>query len=168
MRIVLTGTVCTGKSTVLKMLEQKGYNTVEEVARSLMKNLNVNPNDDLQTWQQIVEAKQIVNYEMNENAFFDRNIIDEIAFRKFRDMEVPLHLIQKAKEVEYDEVFFFDFWDEIYSNYYDGMGNTMSHDDAKELSNYLEKTYQSFGYVPMFMNNTEPEKRVEYILNNIT
>lgn len=163
-RVVLTGTVSTGKTTIIRKLRGRGLSIIPEVAQWLIDDWNITP-DNLRfdVWQAVVEHYQIKNYYIPENGlyFYDRGIPDDIAFRHVRDMEFPKYLRGVWDEFRYDYIFFFPFDERIYND-------DMHWQRAKRIDGCLKKTYRNLGYNLDVMPKSNPTDRVNYILKKMS
>lgn len=167
-RVVFTGSAGTGKSTLINMLRNE-YTIVDEPATILITQFSKEspeklPWNNRDIFQLEVENKCRKDWRENLNAIYDRSIVDEIGFRKFYKRDVPQNLIDDCKKLRYDEVFFFEPWEEIYK-ITDVRVEPFS--TASKISTPIYQEYKNFGYNPIIVPKTSPELRRDFILNHI-
>lgn len=167
---VITGSPCSGKTSVILQLEQLGYKVVHEVARAYI-------NDELSKGKTLDEIKRDVSsFEHNilykkieiESAlpdkviiFLDRAIPDSIAYFKFAglDQKEPE---KRSAEIRYRKIFLFD----RLQIHHDGV---RSEDDGGsiQLGELIEDTYINLGYEIIRVPLLPVKRRTGFILENL-
>ncbi len=171
---LLTGGPGSGKSTVLNTLEDMGYHTVQEVARTIIRN-QIKTNGDALPWKNISRyiylmlSRSITDFEefihINTPCFFDRGIIDTLGFCHLINLPVPRKLTEAARKYRYNsKVFVFPFWKEIYTNDSERVQNTA---EAEQTFFTLKETYENLGYQTIVVPFLSPRERAEWIIKNI-
>jgi predicted ATPase len=123
-RIVLTGAPGTGKTSIIEVLENKGFNVIPEPARTvinsyrkyspeLLPHLSI---ENRERFQLIIQNEAIKNFDDNTSGIFDRSIIDEVGYRNLHKMDISKELKEAAITKRYDKVFIFPIWQEIFRN----------------------------------------------------
>ena len=171
-RIVLTGGPGAGKTSVINLLAEKGFNIIPEPARTLIEDYQKNSphlhpklsKENRLLFQKAIENITIKNWFDNKNAFFDRSILDEIGYRNRYNIEINNELNFAAKNYHYDIIFFFPFWKVIYKN--DDIRHE-TEEEAQIVGEFLHKAYTNYGYNPIIVPKIDTNKRVDFILNNI-
>lgn len=171
-RIVLTGGPGAGKTSVINILANKGFNIVPEPARTLIEDYEMNSphlhpklsKENRILFQKAIENITIKDWFDNKSGFFDRSILDEIGYRNRYGITINEELNLAAKNYRYDVVFIFPFWKEIYKN--DDVRHETS-EEAQIVGEFLHKAYNNYGYNPIIVPKIDADKRVEFILNNI-
>ncbi len=171
-RYVLTGGPGTGKTSVVTELEKKGYNIVHEPARTLIDYYKANSPELLPALSKenrikfalAIEKVSIENYLDNETGIFDRSILDEVGYRNRYNISISEALDKAAKEMRYNKVFIFPFWEEIFVN--DDVRHESS-EEAKIISEHLHKAYVNYGYTPIIVPKMGVIERVKFIMENI-
>lgn len=172
LRIVITGGPGTGKSTVLKGLQQRGYPCHWEISRSVIKEelekgTALLPWEDLPGFSEKVFTGQIAQYHQAEEGkvnFFDRGIIDVIAYLK-KDL-LPTEALEKLVEhyPYHNKIFVTPPWPGIYQQ------DTERREDLKTMEaihHSLVDTYRSFAYEVIEVPKVASGKRVEFVLRHL-
>ena len=167
-RIVLTGVSGSGKTTLLDSLS-KEFKTVPEAARDLIIELKENdpsklPWNNRSEFQKLVEKKQVDNFLSNNNCFFDRGIVDEIAYNLAYGRGVSSNLKNQCKNHKYDKVFLFQPYSKIYKQ---DDERVESFEESSRLFPFFVEAYKSFGYDPILMTNDTVQNRVKFVLDNL-
>lgn len=168
-RVVLTGTACTGKTSVTDELKRLGYHIIEEPARILIEHFQENdpsklPWNNRHIFQKEVETMCIENHANNESGFFDRSLVDELGYRKHYGVDIPKEFYNKILEIRYDKVFFFPPWREIYKK---DKVRVEDLDLAEAISKSIYEGYGIAKYDVIVMPKISVEERVKFILDNI-
>lgn len=91
MRIILTGSQGTGKSTILKEFEKEGWNVITEVVRNLSKTgINVNEMGDEDGQRKIFETYKELLWD-DVNYISDRGLTDVAAYTDYLVREGKVH-----------------------------------------------------------------------------
>lgn len=181
---VLTGAPYSGKTTLLKLLEQKGYQVVPELARvfidqELAKGITLEElrKDELSFQKKILQHK--IDFEKNldqgKTIFFDRGIPDSAAYYKLCGLENDSFLEQAIRDSSYKKVFLLGFFNFDQKKDY---ARTETKEEQLLLQKYLEESYKKLNIplieVPVVHKidkNNRPinwkEKRLRYILDNL-
>jgi predicted ATPase len=168
-RIVLTGVSGSGKTTILNTLSNRGYNIVDESARTIIKDLKQNdpsklPWNNRGEFQKLVEQKQITNFIENNNCFFDRGIVDEIVYNKAYGREIKKDLLGQCVKYKYDKVFLFPPFKDIYTSDDERVEDFQ---ESSRLYPLFIESYKSLGYSPIIMINDSVENRIDFLLQSI-
>lgn len=170
-KVVITGPPSSGKTSVLKALEAKGYPVVPEVARQVIqkerkRNSEVLPWKDLNAFSKAVIEQQIVNHQSAKAKlyFFDRGLPDGAAYYP-KENSLDLYKEPAAQYRYHELVFFCPFWEEIYENDED---RTETKVRAKELDQRLREEYVRFGYKILDLPMDSVEERVNFILQHFS
>jgi len=117
---VITGAPSSGKTTLIRQLEEKGYRVVHEAARTLIdeeiangKTIEEIRKDEKKFQDEVLEFK--INLEKkipkNKVVFFDRGIPDSEAYYQLYGFEPAVHFKKAIKSCSYRRVFLLDFYD---------------------------------------------------------
>lgn len=160
-----------GKTSLIKALSEKGYKTGDEVARELIGeqtqiNGNVLPWKNVLSFQEEVLKRRICFFEkveLNELAFSDRAIPDQLAFARWRGFKESEKLIEKANMYRYNEkVFITPPWEEIFRN---DETRTENFDEACRLHHIILDIYKELDYKIVELPFVSVDKRIDFILN---
>ena len=178
-RIVITGGPGTGKTSVIKNLEESGYLCFHEIIRDLTSeaihgndpsNYTTNPLqfvDDPFLFntrilkgrlQQFLEAKELEK----QVVFFDRGIPDVLAYMDYFGQEYGEDFIDTCRINRYDQVVILPPWKEIYKS--DGE-RFESFDEARAIHEELVKTYEFFEYAPVTLPTGTVDERSQFVKN---
>lgn len=165
MRIVLTGPSGSGKSAVCNELEKLRHKVVEEPARTLILYFKKYrpeylPWNNREKFQKSVEERTINDWLENTDGFFDRSLVDEIAFRKYYNMDTT-KTYEVCKTHRYDLVFMFPPWKEIYVN---DEARVESFETSSDIYNHLVDAYKTTGYDVINVPKVSIKERVNFIL----
>jgi len=167
---VITGAPCSGKTSVIKELEQRGYKVVHETARAYIdqqlaagRRLEEIKADELAFENHILNDKLVIESTLppNETIFFDRGIPDSIAYFKLAGLDADPPL-KKSKRRRYRRVFFFErlgfLKDRVRSE---------DEDAADSLNSLIEESYRLLDYEIIPVPVLSIEQRVDYILSRL-
>lgn len=155
MKVVLTGSACAGKSTLLGCFERAGYLTFPEAETPLVQELRDQLGvagakrwilDNYTRFKELVADRQRVidACPVNGSAvFYDRSAICYIAYCHLRGAQVPRNLLELADVTRPDKVFFLESlaaFDERRSS-----GRFMSKDEASCLADLIRQEYTQRG-----------------------
>lgn len=170
-KIVLTGAPGTGKSTIINLLNAKGYFCQEEISREIIKEAERMGSKKLFLSQpilfsKVVLGKRIIQYQQATNSlknscFFDRGIPDITAYLNNNRIPYEETFKQSTKKYTYDTVFIFPPWEQIYTT---DSERFETFEEAKQLHFAIleeyRKTHQNIILVPF----GTPKERVDFIL----
>jgi len=171
-RVIITGGPGTGKSTIIDLLEQKGYSCHREVSREVIKQ-EIEKGTDLLPWNnnegfsnlvldgQTNQYRKAIDGRLN---FYDRGILDVIAY--LRKDALPTEAMEDlAKHYPYaKKVFLTPPWQEIYAVDNERKENF---EMMKEIHQSLISTYSDFGYEVIEVPKHSAEERVQFILSHL-
>ena len=113
---VITGAPCSGKTSVIDELEQRGFRVVHEIARAYVdrqlkkgKRLGQIKADALRFERQILLEKLHIEAALPKNdiVFLDRAVPDSIAYFRLEGLD-PSEPLKKSRMVRYKKVFLFE------------------------------------------------------------
>ena len=164
---VITGAPCAGKTTVIDELSKKGYNTIEEPSRKLLKRFPElraasASKTDVKRLQMMIlnlmlEAEQ--NFIGNEPVFLDGGIPSCIAFFKIRSISPPRRFVEACKNTKYSKVFML----ERLPFYETDALRQQTMKESEKIQNLLYKAYSGFGYKPIMVPVLPPTERAKLI-----
>jgi len=167
---IITGAPCSGKTSVIKEIERRGFHTIDEVARAFIDNqLNAGQRldqikaDILQFERHILYAKIKVENSLakSELIFFDRGVPDSIAYYNLEGLH-PAEPLKLSRRTRYRKIFFFERFDFLK----DGV---RSEDEkiAALLNDLLLEAYGQAGYNLIMVPVMSVEDRTDMVLEKL-
>ena len=171
-RILISGAPGTGKTSIINELSKKGYPCHFEVSREIISNQiaskgKITPWQNLETFSQIVFKKRRIQFDNTTEkiTFYDRGIIDVIAYMRKEGLKINPEWIRIAKEYRYfNKVFIAPPWEDIYQNDEERMEDFNT---SIEVHKYMVSTYESFGYEIVLIPKVSVNKRIIFIQREI-
>jgi predicted ATPase len=172
-RIVITGGPGTGKSSIIQHLEKSGHPIFPEYSRTLIREQleiggNILPWDDLPAFSEKVIAGRLAQWQEGAKkllSFYDRSIIDSLAYLHKDGLLIPDNWINLAQNYRYEtQVFITPPWLDIYQL---DEERRESFAQLTEIHKSLLHSYQMFGYELIEVPCKPIEERVAFILNEI-
>lgn len=171
---VITGGPGSGKTTLIQSLSQKGYRCVEEAARSIIKQQieiggSALPWENLEKFKKIVFEKVLQDYQKAEQCkgvvFFDRGILDLVAYSRLMESEVPIELSEAVnKHIESKIAFIAPPWKKIYTI---DAERKESFEQSIETYRYIVDVYNEYGYTLIDLPKTSVQNRVKFVISKI-
>lgn len=168
--IVITGAPCSGKTSVVRELQNRGHRVVDEVARSFIdiekergRSLREIKTDVLSFERAILYRKLDIETSLpiDETIFLDRAIPDSIAYFMVEDLD-PAEPLMKSRMYRYRRIFLF----ERLLLEYDRV-RTENDAIAARIDNLLESAYRRLGYDVLRIPVLPVKQRTDYILRHI-
>ena len=171
---ILTGGPGSGKSTVLNLLSNMGYLTVEETGRNIIRK-QIKSQGDAVPWKnasrytRLMFLHAIIDFEeftyVQKTCFFDRGILDILGYCRLVNIPITAILKKTVHKYRYNpKVFLFPPWEEIYTN------DTERKQDFKEAErtyHVLKNVYEEFGYQTVIVPRLTPINRAQWIIENL-
>ncbi len=178
---MITGGPSTGKTSVIKALEDRGYLCIHEFVRHLtatekgtdtVKNFTTNPIlsvEDPTAFNLKLLKGRIAQYEsVNETdkkvVFFDRGIPDVHAYMSCFDQQFDESFKRPGFDFRYDHILLMPPWLEIYTT---DTERFETYAESERIFAALERTYQNFGYEITLIPKASVTERADFILNVI-
>lgn len=170
--IVITGGPGGGKSTLLKALEERGYRSIEETARMIIKERlseGLSPRPEPDEFAKVIYHRDYENFINNLNVtepiFFDRSFMDSALMVYIADMEYYKMIRQFIKSSRYNEkVFITPPWEEIFCQ---DDERDQTFEEAKEIYKELYNWYELNGYEVKVLPKDSVENRIEFIVSEL-
>ncbi len=167
---VLTGAACSGKTTLIDQLAEKGYQTVPECARQYIDlelakgrtfdDMFGNPADELciTNMQQRIEQ----GIRATDVTFLDRALPDSITFYRFCGLN-PNEILVDCLQYRYASVFILERLP-FHQN-----GARIDHDATScLLDEWLVRDYSALGYDVVRLPVLPPDERLAFVLDNLS
>jgi predicted ATPase len=169
MRIVVTGGPGAGKTTLLRELGNRGFTTVEDTPRAIIRSRRaqgLSPRPSPLEFAEQVLRRDIELYEQNAGpapTFFDRGVLDALAMVAHAAPEREAELIALAAKYPYHAVVFvLPPWEEIYLTD-DERDHSFAH--AVRVGESLVTWYQLCGYDVALVPKLPVDARCDYVLS---
>ena len=166
---VITGWACSGKTTLIKQLEEMGYQTVAETARIYIEqqiakgrtfsDIYGKPDEQriLKELQRATESSLCPG----DIVFLDRALPDSLAFYRLVGID-PNELLPECLNHRYASVFILDRLPMQLNG-----ARVDDDDDASYMDKQLESDYRSLGYDVTRVPVLPPEERLDYVLTRL-
>lgn len=172
-RVVFTGGPGSGKTSVIELLCQLGYQSAPEVGRKViqaqMKSQGTAlPWLDKAAFRDEMVLEEINNYECYNDAeitLYDRSIIDSYGYSALEQIPISELLLSKCRELNYcRQVFIFPPWKEIYAN-----DTERKQDFIEAVATYhaMVNAYTRFGYDLIEVPKVSVLERAEFIIGKL-
>jgi predicted ATPase len=171
-RVVITGAPGTGKTTLLKTIEARGYPVLPEMARELIRE-QMDAQSYLLPWEdhagfgEKLFERQVAQYHQAQagtTTFYDRGIPDNLGYLR-RDGIPNARLEEAARQYPYfPYVYFTPPWPEIYGQ------DAERREDLplmQAIHQALENIYQHYGYQLIEVPRLDPAQRADFILHHM-
>jgi predicted ATPase len=167
---VITGAPCSGKTAVIRMLEQQGHKVVHEIARAYIDNelkkgkaLTEIKADEWSFERHILMEKVRIEagLKKDEIIFFDRGMPDSIAYYKLNGLNTA-EPFQRSLEVRYKNVFYFGRL-----RFLPDPVRSENERTARRLNRLIKESYLSVGYDIIHVPLLSVEARTEFVLAHL-
>jgi predicted ATPase len=170
---IITGGPGVGKTTLTNELHVRGFKTVPEIAREIIRQqMEINGEGlpwknkalytDLMLEASIESYRKMHRENTEETVFFDRGIPDTLCYAKMTGINISKAMNDNAVQYRYNKkVFLLPAWKEIYAT-----DNERKQDweEAVYTCQMMKKTYQEYGYLVIEVPKTSVDKRISFIL----
>lgn len=168
---VITGGPSTGKTTLINMLEKRGYKTTIEHARHYIDTMRIQGEtieemrSNKKKFQMGVLDMQIEQESViqpTDLVFLDRAIPDAMAYYQFLMIDYDEKLLNAVKNTSYKKVFILDRLP-----FTKDYARTEDEEDQKIIHQLIIEVYTSLGFPVVTVPVLPPKARVEFIIKNI-
>lgn len=172
--IVFTGAPCSGKTTILEALNEKGYKVVYESAREfLAEGISAGASiDEMRASEEnfqleVLKRKRDVedSLEVRSKVLLDRALPDSYGYYMYLGMNTD-RVLELCYKYKYNKVFYFELLPMIEDGF-----RVESGEESRLIGEHLYRAYKTIGYevirVPVFSNLKENsiQDRLEFIEN---
>jgi predicted ATPase len=168
---VITGGPSSGKSTVIRLLKDMGYQTTIELARHYIDLQRVNGRsvDEIRSNQRQFQHK-VLNLQIDlerrldpqELVFLDRGLPDELAYYKYFNLPPDEKLVEYLECFTYKKIFIMDLLP-LCEDY----ARTEDVEAQKALHQLIIEAYQGRSEEKVFVPVLPPKERAQFILDNL-
>lgn len=168
---MITGAPSSGKTTIIKLLEKKGYKVLYEIARLYIdrelkkgKTIQQIRKDEAAFQKNILDQKAYFENKLNpkEITFLDRAVPDSIAYYELVGVPKDKYLENAVKKTFYKKIFLFEGLD-----FEKDYARTESEDEVKKLEKLLLEAYRKLSFPVIKVPKMSVQKRVKFILDNL-
>ncbi|PSV95106.1 ATP-binding protein [Photobacterium angustum] len=173
-RVIFTGGPGSGKTSVIDLLCQMGYQSAPEVGRKVIQ-AQVKSQGSALPWLDKVAFRdemvleEINNYENfggTEIKFYDRSIIDSYGYSKLECIPISELLLAKCRELDYyRKVFIFPPWEEIYEN---DAERKQDFNEAVATYHKMVNAYKKFSYDLIEIPKVSVKERAQFIISKLS
>lgn len=168
---ILTGGPGSGKTTLIKELNNRGCFSVEDVARKVIQDeiILVDENDLKSRIERMIvrsiDTYKVAVQKQAKITIFDGAVLDYIGYADRTNTSISEELKNAALSLVYSKkVFIAPTWKEIYCN---DSERIQSIDEAIAVYNYLFKLYLEHGYEIIKLPQASIECRADFVMNHI-
>jgi len=172
--IILTGGPGSGKSTLAAALAGRGFATMPEAGRAIIKAQRATGGDGLPWANSAKFAEFMLDWDMRRYrdaaalegpVVFDRGIPDSIGYLELCGLPVPAHFEAAARAHRYrDEVFIAPPWPEIFEN---DAERLQSLEGAEATFRAMVAVYTRLGYRLTELPKVSAEERADFLTGRI-
>ncbi len=170
-KYIITGAPGTGKTSIINELKKRGFKCINENSREIIAEQIFERGEILPWKNQIAFENKIANMRTQqyidspENCicFFDRSILDGIAYMQVNNLKLTSQIIKNIKKCNFNKsVFYTPIWQEIYENDNERKENIKQ---AMIIEKAIIKTYKSRGYELTEIPKLSIEERANFIIS---
>ncbi|WP_300396695.1 AAA family ATPase [Henriciella sp.] len=173
-RIVISGCSSGGKSTLLDELTRRGFRTVEEPGRNIVREALATGSDALPWVNPEAFVRKAIEYasesleavrELNEPVFFDRSSIDALAHFERLSIRTPSDLKMLGEACLYaSPVFFAPPWHALYEQ---DDERPLPFNEAVREYDWLRLAYPKRGYAIIDLPRVSVAARADFMLRTL-
>lgn len=173
--VVLLGGPSSGKTTLIKSLQKKGFTCYPEISRTIIKKAQDEGIDQLFLENPILFSELLLKgrvqqfeeavLEKTNIVFIDRGIPDVVAYLNLMGTEYPADFITHCENLKYTTAFMLPPWEEIHIT---DQERYEDFEQAVAIHHNLKKTYEGFGYHLIDVPKDSVSNRTDFILKNIS
>ena len=173
-RIVLTGGPGTGKTTLIKYLQDKKYQCFPEVSRQITAEAQKKGIDQLFLNNPVLFSEKVLEGRLTQfkqaaeikadTVFFDRGLPDVTAYLHYIGSSYPSNFDAICTANSYHTVFIAPPWEAIYKT---DTERYESFEECEKIHQALTHTYQKYGYTLITLPKVTVKNRYHFILKTL-
>jgi predicted ATPase len=171
----ITGGPGAGKTALITELKKRGYYCVDEVAREVIQEQMAIegtgvPWKDLKLFKEIMLSRFIETYQIatkysSEIIFFDRDVLDLVAYDRLTNSESSKNLKVAVQTLIYNEkVFVAPPWEAIYCI---DDERKQTFEESIKVYNGIIQVYSEYGREIILLPQISVEDRADFVINHI-
>lgn len=168
---IITGGPGCGKTTMVNLLRERGYNTTIEHARHFLYTQRIKGRTVEEVRKNQLEFQLgVLNMQIEQEAslspdqivFLDRALPDSLAYYNYLDIEPDKRLLEILKNLHYKKVFILDLLP-LVNDY------VRKEDEAaqKRIHELIKEVYSSLPFPIVYVPVLPTEDRADFILNHL-
>ncbi len=168
-KYVISGGANSGKTTIINELKKKGFRTIPEAARMVIKECQKikewTPEKNFYEFEIKILNKQLrMESEKKEGiVFLDRGIVDTFTYLRQTNKDIPEKIIKLVKERDYEKIFFL----EMLPTYERDDERWENEERARKTHELIKKNYTKLGYDIINVPLMNVRERTDFILKKI-
>jgi predicted ATPase len=169
-KIVITGGPGSGKTVLIKHLQDLGYNCMHEISRSITIEAQRQGIEQLFLKDPLLFSEKLMKGRLKQfqaslksegpYLFFDRGLPDVTAYMDYKLTNYPFHFDELCNLHRYDSVFLLPPWEDIYEQ---DNERYETFEEAKQIYRFLIGGYKKYNYVINEVPSSSIESRTNYI-----
>ena len=173
-RIVITGGPGSGKTALIKFLEQEGHLVMHEISREIILEAQKQGIEQLFLDNPILFSEKLMDGRLkqflegencaNPMLFYDRGMPDVTAYMDFINGIYPESFSKICVDHRYDAIFVLPPWENIYEQ---DNERYESFEEAEKIFHFLNKSYEKYGYQVQEVPVGSIKDRIHYILTTL-
>ncbi|MBN9888853.1 AAA family ATPase [Salipiger abyssi] len=167
---VVTGGPGAGKTSLITELSRRGFHTIPESGRAIIREEMVSGGDALPWADRMAYAERMLERDLRayEDAralsgpvIFDRGTPDILGYLTLCGLPVPPHIAAAAKETRYNaRIFLAPFWDDIFTQ---DAERKQTRAEAEATGAVMRDTYTALGYEITELPRTDIVTRADFV-----
>ena len=159
-KIIISGPPGSGKTTIINELITRGYTCLPEIGPINIQNKKIKKDKMLLSEFLFKKRKKQYDIIINKLAFYDRSIVDVIAYLDFWQQEYPNKWNHIINECQYSKnIFYTSNWQKIYKT---TESRKEKYTESIKIDTILRKTYLKFNYNIIDVPKLNVTQRVDF------
>ena len=172
---VITGGPGSGKSTLIDALHGKGFASMPEAGRAIIRDQVQIGGTALPWADRAMFAELMLGWELRswheasaseKPVLMDRGVADVVGYLTLCGLPVPAHVEAAAKTYRYNStVFIAPYWEAIFSQ---DAERKQDREEAEATGRVMADTYARFDYQLVELPKVSVEERVAFVVDHLT
>lgn len=171
---VVTGGPGTGKSTLIEELMRRGFRSMPEAGRAIIRDQVAIGGPALPWGDRALYAELMLGWELRSYreaeamagpVIMDRGLPDIVGYLTLIGLPVPAHIEEAARRFRYnDRVFLAPYWEAIFAQ---DAERKQDRREAEATGRVMAETYAGLGYEVVELPRVSVEARADFVLRHI-